>query len=361
MNKINTHVELEENSEKELLEIFEPLNKFFFQFRNNIQHVLNLIENLKSNDEVDQIVNLLCHFFYENILIQKPEQEEILLICYYLLEKEIDSLNSPSVSSFLNGSFIGKLLKSFTRRQDIKSYLSMVCGDLILKMEKSTINFLEIDVSRINEHIRSKKQIEILNKSFNLEKVKKMFETDKKKFLIDKIRKTTISKKNNTQSSNTIPTPDESKKNLAKTYNMKSFSSKTCSNKIDLNNLNNIDINLNENSPTKNNTHLTNNQQKELLMLHKVFANKKRSVMFSLSRDKDKDFLINNIEMAKSSRNSISSLNTLSKIISIDGEYEEDPEYNHDYLIDLTEEELKERFDKEKNIEMKEFCNLKNN
>ena len=280
VNKMNTQVELEENSEKELAEVFEPVKKFFFQIRNNIQHVLNIIKNIKANDEIDQLVNLLCHFFFENILTQKPEQEEILLICYLLLEKEIENLNTPSVSSFLNGSFIGKLLKSFTRRQDIKSYLSMILGDLILKIEKSTINCLEIDVSRINDHLKDKKTGEILNKSFSLEKVKKMFNIDKKLFLGDRIRKTTIAKKPNSKhhskkmsqinlgfSENFLP----KLKALRKTKLLDNFDSKSLPSKSVCFDFSNIE---NNSKPT----YRGSQSQKEILLLQKILAGKRSSI-----------------------------------------------------------------------------------
>ena len=346
---------MEENSEKELLEVFEPLNKFLFQLQNNIQHVINIIENLKTNQEMDQVVDLLCHFFYENILITKPEQEEVLLICYHLLEKEIENLNSPSVSSFLNGSFIGKFLKSFTRRQDIKSYLSMVLGDLILKMEKSTVNFLEIDVSRINDHLRNKKTNEILNKSFNLEKVKKMFEMDKKLFLNDRIRKTTINKRKSqlkkTQSNdNIIIKLEEIAPKLAQLHKDKSKSSRRL-----INGSKSFSIDLSsENSYSTSNKYPIGNPNNDLLTLQRLLANKKKSAIFN-SRDFAKQVESMNINM-NSSRKSKMIINSFDSITPVDEESDEEEEYNTDYFIDLTEEQLKLKFENEENPEIKEYC-----
>ena len=351
---MNTQVELEENSEKELAEVFEPLKKFFFQIRNNIQHVLNIIKNIKANDEIDQLVNLLCHFFFENILTQKPEQEEILLICYFLLEKEIDNLNTPSVSSFLNGSFIGKLLKSFTRRQDIKSYLSMILGDLILKIEKSTVNFLEIDVSRINDHLKDKKTSEILNKSFSLEKVKKMFEIDKKLFLGDRIRKTTIANTAN------ISNYSKKKSQISHVFSENFFAKFKAQQKTKVpNNLNlksltskSVCIDL-KNQEYKNNTKDMNIQsQKEILLLQRILTGKRNSTNFHKGEIPKEIPKINLIKTNVKDDD----INLNDSITTIEEESDDEEEYNYEYMVDLTEDEIKIKFEQEENLEMKEFC-----
>jgi len=186
------NVTLYENAEKDLVEVFDPVCKLLFSFRNNEQFIIKLIENVKRSKDIDDLVNFLGHFFYENILVQKPENEEILFLIYLLLEKEIERLNSPSVASFLDGSFIGRFLKSLTRRQDVKSYLSMILGDLILKMETSTENFLEVDPSRIYDLIKNKKFTDSFSNNVKVEKSKKLFENDRKLMLGDRLRKTTI-------------------------------------------------------------------------------------------------------------------------------------------------------------------------
>jgi hypothetical protein len=274
-------VEISDNVEKELLECTDPATKFLFTIRNNIQHVLNIIDLVKKED-YDALVDLFGHFFYENILIQNPEQEEILTLCFLLLEKEVGSLSTPSVASFLDTSFIGKLLKNLSRRQDFKAYLSMIIGELILNMENSTDNFLEIDIGRINDHIKNKKMTEIINKSFNLEKTKELFDLDKKQFLVDRVRKTTITKKH----MNKANTGGEIVKNEEEVI-------------------------------------LTRPRNVSTISLH-------------AGPQSYGDFLINFEEYTEID----------SKISEI----------NSDYLIDLTEEELMRRFEKESEPEMKEFC-----
>ena len=128
--------------------------------RSNYEYILKIVsiidESEKAIEESKTLVDLFCHQFYENILIPNPEQEELLILCYLLLEKEIVSMNSASASSFIDetSSFVGKFLKSFTKKQELKSYLSMTFGDLILSIENdSEDNCLDLNPMRIENYL----------------------------------------------------------------------------------------------------------------------------------------------------------------------------------------------------------------
>ena len=78
---------------------YNSIKEFLFCFRQNNDLMLRLIECV-DNKQCEILVPFLCHFFYENFYMESTEQEEILYIIYLLLEKEIDSLYTPSVSTF---------------------------------------------------------------------------------------------------------------------------------------------------------------------------------------------------------------------------------------------------------------------
>jgi hypothetical protein len=126
--------------------------------------------------------------------------------------------------------------------------------------------------------------IETFNKSFNLEKTKRIFEMDRKLLLGDRVRKTTITK-----------------------------------NHMDKSKLDNME--MGKDKQIKNERHFSldfsNTNNKELL--------RKNSINNLMNFDE----LLDNIK---------------------------EEEVNHDYLIDLTEDELRFRFETEENKEMKEFC-----
>lgn len=147
--------------------------------RNNYKNLVTLIENLNQEDK-EQIADLIGHFFYENICVNNPEHDELLHICYLLMEKEINSLEDPNPNGFLENSFIGKLLKNLTKRTDVKNYLSLTVKDIILKMENLSENFMEIDLDKISEYLKTSKNDETMYSNSFLEKAKTMIEKIKK-------------------------------------------------------------------------------------------------------------------------------------------------------------------------------------
>lgn len=124
--------------------------------RGNVDFILKLVSIIDEREtgkelDINTIVDLFCHQFYENLLIPNPEQEDLLLLIYLLLEREISNMNSASVASFIddNSTFIGKFLKSYTKKQELKTYLSMTLGSLILDIENSSDNCLDLNPTRI--------------------------------------------------------------------------------------------------------------------------------------------------------------------------------------------------------------------
>ena len=123
----------------------QTIRDFFFMFREDNTLMMRLIECLDT-DQFDIIVPFLCHFFYENFYIENNEQEEILYIIYLLLEKEIDSLYTPSVSTFLDKSFVSMFLSQMGNRYEIKHYIDIILNYLIRNIEEINISFYSLDI-----------------------------------------------------------------------------------------------------------------------------------------------------------------------------------------------------------------------
>ena len=104
------------------------------------------ITNKDNRKKIESLIDLFCHQFYDNILIPNPEQEELLILVYLLLEKEISSMNLASCSSFLENTIIGVFLKSYTKKQELKNYLSMTLGSLILSIENDNEGCLNLNL-----------------------------------------------------------------------------------------------------------------------------------------------------------------------------------------------------------------------
>jgi len=150
---VQPNYELCEHPEKILSECLNPIQNFLFRFRNNYQfqlELINLVEKDVDKSEADlaSLVDFICHFYYENLLIQNPEHDELLILCFLLLEKEVNNMTSPSVSSLLDVSFNFLLFKSYAHRSDLKMYFTMILSELITNIDNNTDSILEIDISR---------------------------------------------------------------------------------------------------------------------------------------------------------------------------------------------------------------------
>ena len=121
------------------------IQDFLFYFRENNDCMLNLIENL-NKEKRKTIIPFLCHFFYENFFTEAPEQEEILYIIYLLMEKEIDSLYSPSTLSFLQDSFLGEFLTEMGNKYEISHFIDNILNTLIREVEEKNSAFISLDI-----------------------------------------------------------------------------------------------------------------------------------------------------------------------------------------------------------------------
>ena len=144
---------LVDNIKNVLLE-YDPVVTLFRKLRNNYKLLLILVDILEKNiqfqEEIDSFIEMITHNFFENNYTQNSEKDEILVFIYILLEREIDKMLSPTFSWFLNKdiSIIGKILKSYTKKPEVKSFASLILNETILKIENSTENFLEIDPNK---------------------------------------------------------------------------------------------------------------------------------------------------------------------------------------------------------------------
>ena len=63
--------------------------------------LINPEDFTKNLDNINSLVELLNHNFYENILIPNPEQQELLILIYKLLEEEIIPMGGVCPQNFL--------------------------------------------------------------------------------------------------------------------------------------------------------------------------------------------------------------------------------------------------------------------
>lgn len=169
-----------------MLEAFQFIPDLIFSFRNKFINIRKLAQVIYTdNIEIENIIDLFCHQAYENIL--NPQNDEFLVICTYLLADEINKLSSPSSYSFLDSSFVGKLISRLNKKHEVTNYLSMTLNDLISNIENMSDHFMELSVFRIHEYIKAKAKA-FNEKSYVQEKKKCLFTIDNE-YLTKRIKK----------------------------------------------------------------------------------------------------------------------------------------------------------------------------
>ena len=166
----------------------EAIKNIFFIFRNNYDYLTRLLslitpEDFKKNlDNITSLVDLLNNTFYENILIPNPEQQELLILIYKLLEEQIIPMGGVCPQNFLkDDTFVGIFLSSFSKKQEIIEYFSMLLNSLILSIDDDDQK--ECYDMSINNIVKSKNTTE-KKKDIKIEE------------LFDKIKKIKIKFKN---------------------------------------------------------------------------------------------------------------------------------------------------------------------
>ena len=155
---------IEKDEDKVLSQAGEPIKNLLFLFRNNYDYITKLISLIDYQDEKEQIeslVELFCNQFYDNILIPNPEQEELLILIYKLLEEEITPMNSASIDEFMHDStFLGKFISSFMKRQELNVFLAILLNPMIASIENQNDGCLDLSLFSIQNYFKNDKDKE---------------------------------------------------------------------------------------------------------------------------------------------------------------------------------------------------------
>jgi len=158
-----------ENKTNQLENVCNPIEDLLFLFRNNYDYIITLIGLISDDDEEDKILSLAELFsvqFYENILIPNPEKEELLILIYKLLEKEIGEMCCVSIDGFLeDDTFVGKFIDSFNKRNELTGVLLSFISPMISEIENlSAGNNLNLSLNDLNDSFKN--NISLLNSKF---------------------------------------------------------------------------------------------------------------------------------------------------------------------------------------------------
>ena len=172
MKNFTAEYYLEKNIESELADTFDTIKNLLFLIRNNYDYITKIVSLIEETDEpekVDSLVELFCNQFYDNILIPNPEQEELLILMYKLLEEEITPMNSASVDEFLSdNTFLGKFISSYINKRELKVFLKMLLNPLILSIENSGLECMDMSLQNINREVNKRKDERVYDKNFDV-------------------------------------------------------------------------------------------------------------------------------------------------------------------------------------------------
>ena len=182
---------IKKDSQKLLSDFYEPITNLLFLLRNNYEYIIKVISLIDDTDDIekiDSLIELFVNQFYDNILIPNHEPEELLILICILLKKEIEHLFSSSIDGFLDdNSFIGRFISSYIKSKKLNLTFINILNPLIISIENSDLDFLDMSLYNINYEINRKKEKNILdiNIENSLEKKPEAIKNFKKYYYLE--------------------------------------------------------------------------------------------------------------------------------------------------------------------------------
>ena len=138
-----------------------PLKNIISVIRDNYDYIpilVSLIDEEDTKQEVESLAEFFCNQFYTNILIPNPEQEELLICIYKLLEYEINKMDFANVDNFLEDStFIGKLISAFTKQQELNSFIVNLLSKVFNDIDRSPDFIFSLSLDEIMNYLKNKR------------------------------------------------------------------------------------------------------------------------------------------------------------------------------------------------------------
>jgi hypothetical protein len=194
---------IEEKNENILVQADTCIAGFLFTLRkyfDYIPRIVSLIGNNVRREKIESLAELFCNQFYDNLLIPNPEQEELLLCIFKLLEFEINRMCSSNVEQFLNDStFIGTFMTVFSKQHDLNAFVQNLINKVMFAIENKNEGCFDISLYGIQRYFRREEKKKKDEENEKKDKKEKKNSEDKKEILReteeDKKKKKRIDKK----------------------------------------------------------------------------------------------------------------------------------------------------------------------
>ena len=136
------------------LEPMEKLIHIIREYYDYVPKIVSLIDNEDTKQEKESLAEFFCNQFYNNIFIPNPEQEELIICLFKLLEQEINKMNIADIDGFLDDStFIGKFMTAFVGRQEINTFLVNLLNKVMSNIDKRNSNILDLSLNAMMKNI----------------------------------------------------------------------------------------------------------------------------------------------------------------------------------------------------------------
>ena len=150
---------IEEKNDTILVGAKESITKFLFIIRENFDYIPKIAsfldENTNKREKLESLAELFCNQFYDNVLISNPEQEELLICIYKLLEFEINKMYTANSEQFLNDSnFVGIFMTVFSKQHELNVFVANLLNKLIYAVENKTEGCFDLSLYAIQRFFK---------------------------------------------------------------------------------------------------------------------------------------------------------------------------------------------------------------
>ena len=143
-----------------LAELNAYIPNFMFFLWKSPKIVSKLLLNASAKDMKENLSNLFCNNFYENILSSQYIEHNLLYLIAILLKEEID-INfkktpdrAKNLDAFLNESSCGFLLEQLQKKKDVQTFFKTIIINIIEDLELTYANKeIMFDLAKIEENI----------------------------------------------------------------------------------------------------------------------------------------------------------------------------------------------------------------
>ena len=149
---------IEENNDTILVGAKESITKFLFIIRENYDYIPKIASFLRENysrEKLESLAELFCNQFYDNVLISDPEQEELLICIYKLLEFEINKMHVANSEQFLDDStFVGIFMTVFSKQHDLSVLVANLLNKTMYAVENKTEGCFDLSLYAIQRFFK---------------------------------------------------------------------------------------------------------------------------------------------------------------------------------------------------------------